>query len=105
MRKFLTTILLLAASQFAMANEGGPKLMNADVNLGDRASLQRAAPLGNLADVARRFDEEFSSDARVPNPNAGERSLSEILDEEDSDEQPTADVPALGRREIGRAHV
>ena len=45
MRNFLTTILFMAVAQFAVANEGGPKLMNADVDLSDRASLQRGAKM------------------------------------------------------------
>jgi ubiquinol-cytochrome c reductase cytochrome c1 subunit len=45
MRTLLATILLVAFSQFALANEGGLKLENAHVNLGDKASLQRGAKL------------------------------------------------------------
>lgn len=45
MRPFLATILLVAFSQLAVANEGGLKLENAHVNLGDQASLQRGAKM------------------------------------------------------------
>ena len=45
MRSLLATILLAAFTQFAVANEGGLKLQNANVNLSDRASLQRGAKM------------------------------------------------------------
>lgn len=45
MRKLLTTILLLAVAPLVVAAEAGHKLMNADVDLGDKASLQRGAKM------------------------------------------------------------
>ena len=45
MRTLIASFLLAVVAQFAVANEGGPKLMNANVDLGDKASLQRGAKL------------------------------------------------------------
>ncbi|MSQ68218.1 MAG: cytochrome c1 [Gammaproteobacteria bacterium] len=45
MRILIATLLLLMAPQFACANEGGLKLLKADVDLSDQASLQRGARL------------------------------------------------------------
>ena len=45
MRTLLATIFLAAFTQFAVASESGLKLMNAKVDLHDKASLQRGAKM------------------------------------------------------------
>jgi ubiquinol-cytochrome c reductase cytochrome c1 subunit len=45
MRTLLATIFLAAFTQFAVASESGHKLLNAKVDLHDKASLQRGAKM------------------------------------------------------------